>query len=103
MDTPYFKNTDIRERDIEQRLVREVGLRGGRAFKWASPSNRGVPDRIVILPGWPKPVFVECKAPKKKPGKLQSYVMEQLAGLGQRVWVVDSAAAIEELLNGGKE
>ena len=24
---------------------------GGRAFKWVSPGNDGVPDRIVVLPG----------------------------------------------------
>lgn len=32
------------ERDIEKVLVREVRKLGGRAYKWVSPGNDGVPD-----------------------------------------------------------
>ena len=50
----------MRERDIEKCLVSEVKKLGGRAYKWTSPGNDGVPDRIVIFPGRP-PVFVGLK------------------------------------------
>ena len=50
----------MRERDVEKILVGEVKRLGGRAYKWVSPGNDGVPDRIVIFPGR-KPVFVELK------------------------------------------
>ena len=50
----------MREKDIEKILVAEVRKLGGRAYKWVSPGNDGVPDRIVIFPG-KTPVFVELK------------------------------------------
>lgn len=34
----------MRERDIERILVDEVRRLGGRAYKWTSPGNAGVPD-----------------------------------------------------------
>lgn len=37
------------EAKVEQFLVRQVSKYGGRAEKWCSPSNVGVPDRIVFL------------------------------------------------------
>ena len=40
----------MREKDIEKVLVAEVKKLGGRAYKWTSPGNDGVPDRIVIFP-----------------------------------------------------
>lgn len=48
------------EKDIERRLVWHVERLGGKAYKFTSPSQRGVCDRLVILPGgqvW----FVEVK------------------------------------------
>ena len=51
----------MREKDVEKILVDEVRRLGGRAYKWTSPGNAGVPDRIVIMPGR-QPIFVELKA-----------------------------------------
>ena len=51
----------MRERDVEKVLVDEVRRLGGRAYKWTSPGNAGVPDRMVIMPGH-RPIFVELKA-----------------------------------------
>ena len=39
----------MRESEIEKILVDEIRKMGGRAFKWVSPGNDGVPDRIVVL------------------------------------------------------
>ena len=41
----------MRERDIEKKMLNAVRKMGGEAFKWVSPGNDGVPDRIVMLPG----------------------------------------------------
>lgn len=54
----------MREKDIEQYLVKQVKNNGGKAYKWVSPGNDGVPDRIVIFPR--TIIFVELKAPGKK-------------------------------------
>ena len=48
------------EREIEKKLVDGVRKLGGRAYKFVSPGNDGVPDRIVVLPGR-APKFIELK------------------------------------------
>lgn len=51
------------EKTVESYLVNEVKKLGGKAPKWVSPGNTGVPDRIVLLPGG-RTYYVECKKPK---------------------------------------
>ena len=46
------------EKEIERILVTGVRDLGGRAYKWVSPGNAGVPDRIVIFPGQ-APIFAD--------------------------------------------
>ena len=58
------------EKSIEQYLVRKVRETGGKAYKFVSPGNAGVPDRLVIFPSG-KVIFVELKAPGKVPTNLQ--------------------------------
>ena len=77
----------MREIDIEKILVREVKKLGGRAYKWVSPGNDGVPDRIVIFPD-KVPVFVELKTDIGKLSALQKVQIKRLEGLGQIVEVV---------------
>ncbi|WP_394526524.1 VRR-NUC domain-containing protein [Lacrimispora sp. JR3] len=77
----------MRESDIEKILTNEVRRLGGRAYKWVSPGNSGVPDRIVIFPGKP-PVFVELKTDTGKLSALQSVQIKRLRDLGQTVEVV---------------
>lgn len=75
------------EKDIEKILVIEIKKLGGRAYKWISPGNDGVPDRIVVLPGRP-PIFVELKTDKGKLSTLQEIQIKRLRDLGQAVFVV---------------
>lgn len=77
----------MREKDIEKILVGEVKKLGGRAYKWVSPGNDGVPDRIVILPNRP-PVFVELKSETGRLSALQQVQIKRLRELGQAVFVV---------------
>lgn len=72
----------MREKEIERILVDEVRKLGGRAYKWVSPGNDGVPDRIVILPG-ESPYFVELKTDRGKLSALQAVQIERLRKLGQ--------------------
>lgn len=75
------------EKDIEKILVNEVKKLGGRAYKWVSPGNDGVPDRIVIFPGQP-PVFVELKAENGRLSALQKVQIKRLQELEQAAIVV---------------
>ena len=81
------------EREIERILVDEMKKLGGRAYKWTSPGNAGVPDRIVIFPGEP-PVFVELKRAGGVPTAIQMAQMRRLEVLGQRVEVVYGIAGL---------
>lgn len=87
----------MRERDIEQYLVRRVKEAGGTAYKFTSPGRRSVPDRLVL---WPLGLleFVECKAPGQKPTPLQQREHEKLRALGYAVTVLDSKAGVDEWL-----
>lgn len=77
----------MKEKDIEMILRNEIRNLGGRAYKWASPGNDGVPDRIVVLPGVP-PIFVELKNERGKLSALQEVQIKRLRELGQDVRVL---------------
>lgn len=77
----------MREIDIERELREGVEKTGGRAYKFVSPGNNGVPDRIVIFPGR-QPVFVELKTQKGNLSAMQKVQLSRLKRLGQRVEVL---------------
>ena len=87
----------MRERDIEKRLVREIRAMGGEAFKWVSPGNDGVPDRIVMLPGGIV-VFVELKADRGRLAGVQRVQIRRIQRWGQEVVVVQGMDELEEFL-----
>jgi len=75
------------EKEIEKILVTEVKRLGGRAYKWVSPGNDGVPDRIVIFPDQ-MPIFVELKTDMGRLTALQKVQCKHLIDLGQRVEII---------------
>jgi hypothetical protein len=105
----------MRERDIEDYLVKRVNAMGGevRKVKWIG--RRGAPDRLVMLPirrverdrgtsyiigTVPSAtVWVELKAPGEKPKPHQAREHERMRKMGQRVEVIDSLEGVEELLS----
>jgi hypothetical protein len=92
-----MKERAVRESDIEEYLRVQVKAAGGRAYKWVSPGNRGVPDRIISFPG-NRVIFVELKAPGKKPTPAQSLQARRLSGNGHAVLLVDSKARVDEFI-----
>ena len=86
------------ERDVEHTLVTEAKKRGGMAPKFVSPGFSGMPDRLVLLPE-AKMGFVELKAPGKKPRVLQEKRHRDLRNLGYRVYVLDRAEKVKEVLD----
>jgi hypothetical protein len=87
----------MREKTIEQKLVKAVKAAGGLCPKFVSPGMDGMPDRLVLLPG-ARLAFVEVKAPGKKPRPLQLHRHEQLRALGFRVYVLDDMEQIKPLV-----
>ncbi|WP_449457914.1 VRR-NUC domain-containing protein [Streptococcus suis] len=88
----------MREKVVEEALVRAVKCRGRLALKLTSPSWVGIPDRLVLLPQG-RLGFVEVKAPGKVPRPLQVRRLEQLKNLGFKVYVLDSLEKIEGVLD----
>lgn len=81
------KKNMIAEAKIEQELKYRMNKLGGIAYKFTSPGNAGVPDRIVIFPYKP-PVFVELKTAKGKLSRLQEAQIRKIKKLGQEVHVI---------------
>lgn len=90
------------EKDIEKILTDGVKGLGGRAYKWVSPGNAGVPDRIVVLPGRP-PVFVELKTERGTLTALQKVQIRRLKALGQDVRVLHGPGEVKEFLKECRE
>lgn len=89
------------EKEIEKKLIDGIRKLGGRSYKFVSPGNNGVPDRIVILPGG-RVIFVELKTMTGRLSKLQKMQTTMLSRLGCDVRVLygeDGVRAfLEELI-----
>lgn len=75
------------EKQIEARLRRRVNEMDGLFYKFVSPGNGGVPDRIAVLPGgrvW----FIELKADGGRASNLQKWQIEQLRKRGANVIII---------------
>lgn len=88
----------MREKQTEQKLVKEVKHMGGICPKFTSPGFDGMPDRIVLLPGG-RMAFVEVKAMGCKPRPLQMARHRMLRRLGFRVYVLDDETQIGRILD----
>ncbi|RYF54992.1 MAG: VRR-NUC domain-containing protein [Comamonadaceae bacterium] len=87
----------IRESAVEKELVARVEAIGGQAYKFTSLGRRGVPDRLVLLPGR-APEFVELKrkGQKAKPHQVREH--ERMRAAGAVVHIIDDEAGIDRLL-----
>ena len=88
----------MREKVIEQKLVRAAKNMGGIAPKFTSPGLDGMPDRIVLLPEGHMG-FVEVKATGCKPRPLQLARHGMLRRLGFQVYVLDDSEQIGGILD----
>lgn len=86
----------MRESDIERSLRNKIIKLGGRAYKFISPGNNGMPDRLILIKG--KVFFVETKAPGKKLKPLQRQRKRELEAQGFTVFTVDSPKTLDETL-----
>lgn len=85
------------EKDIERFLVNGVKKLGGVAYKFVSPGNAGVPDRLIVMPGG-RVYFVELKTDAGYVTVLQKRQMDRLLRLGCDVNLVRGLEGIKILL-----
>lgn len=84
------------EREVEKKLVDGVRRMGGRAYKFVSPGNGGVPDRT-----WFCRDRHRCLRTENGSGKiirLQKVQITRLEKLGQNVRVLYGAKDVENFL-----
>lgn len=87
----------MRENVIEEYLRDQVRAIGGRAYKFVSPGNKGVPDRLVLLPGG-RIIFIEMKAPGKKSTPQQLLQQKRIKALGCQVFVIDTKEKVDDFI-----
>lgn len=85
------------EKNVELFLKDEIKKLGGVCYKFVSPGNSGVPDRIVILPA--RVYFVEVKTEKGRLSPIQKRQIKKLADLGQNVYVLYGAEDVRKFIN----
>jgi len=83
---------------IERRLKKEVEKRGCLCFKFESPGNRGVPDRIVITKKG-KTIYCETKRPKGgRFSKLQEWQIGRMREHGAKVYKIHTIKELEDFI-----
>ncbi|MGE7839590.1 VRR-NUC domain-containing protein [Lysinibacillus sp. NPDC093712] len=87
----------MRESQIENYLKREIEKLGGLCYKFVSPGNRGVPDRLIILPNG-QVIFVELKNETGKLSPIQVKTIETLKELKCRVFCLNSKPLVDKLI-----
>lgn len=91
----------ISEAKIEQWLNEQIRSMGGVSYKFVSPNNPGVPDRIYLLPGgvvW----FVELKTEIGRLANLQKWQGRRIREMGCRYRVIhgmeEARAFVKEVM-----
>lgn len=88
----------MRESQIENYLKREIEKLGGLCLKFVSPGNKGVPDRLLILPGG-KVIFAELKNGNKgRLSALQVRMQTVLKSLQCRTYVLTAKPEVDKLI-----
>lgn len=88
----------MKESKVEKYFKDEIKKTKGKAFKFLSPGNNGVPDRLVLIDS--KCYFVELKRPGEKPRKLQKAVHKTFKKLGFEVYVIDTKEDVDRFIKG---
>lgn len=89
----------MRESEIEAYFVWSVEMVGGKTYKFASPANRGVADRIACLPNgqtW----FVELKTKGGRLSALQKLFQADVVRLNQHYACLWTKEQIERWVSG---
>lgn len=84
------------EKTIETHLRNQIEKINGKAFKFSSPGNNGVPDRIILCQG--NTYFVELKKPGEKLRPLQRVMKKRFKKLGFNVYVLDSIDSVNKFI-----
>jgi hypothetical protein len=85
------------ERTIEQKICIYCKQKGMIPYKFNSPSNRGVCDRIIVSDGYV--FFIEFKRKGCSPTVLQNKHHQTLVDKGLMVYVIDDVDIGKEIID----
>ena len=85
------------EKELEQKCSKILKDKGALSFKFVSPGNAGVPDRLILTKAG-KAFFIEYKQKGKDLRPLQRWQVARIEKQGFNVYVVDSLDKFEEVL-----
>lgn len=88
----------LRESQIEAHLVKLVKQHGGYCIKLPAVLYKGIPDRVLFLPG-ARTVFVELKTKSGRQSAMQRKWQQWLEALGFAYHIPRSKQDVEELIN----
>lgn len=83
----------MREKDIEAHLIKQIKRLGGLCYKFVSPGQAGVPDRIIFYKG--KTILVELKVPGAKPRPNQVMQINRIKSQAIPCLVLDSKEKVD--------
>lgn len=89
----------MRENAVEKKLVDGVRRRGGKALKFIPTACKGMPDRLVLLPGG-RAIWVELKADDGEMSPMQAKRKGELEDLGFDVQVLYGSEEVADFLRG---
>lgn len=85
------------ERSLERWCAKCATDHGAWLPKWVSPGTKGVPDRILFLPG--RVIFIEFKKWGQHPTKIQQHYLDKIGDLDAYATVIRSRAQFMEFFN----
>lgn len=85
------------EKYLEPKLCREVKKLNGLCYKFRSPANKSVPDRLVIITSFI--CLVEVKTTGQKPTPAQAAEHERIRAAGGKVFVIDRPSELDKFIN----
>lgn len=92
------------EKDVERYLCKRVKELGGKAYKFVSPGNAGVPDRLVVVPTGLESLvtaiymLVEVKKPGGCLRPQQRMKIKELCDMGADCRIVDCYECVDKVI-----
>ena len=84
------------EKEVEARLRDRIKAAGGVSWKFVSPNNRGVSDRVALING--RTIYIEVKRDGGKMSALQKAFMQKVLDNGGEFALVEGMGGVDDFV-----
>ena len=84
------------EKEVEARLRDRIKAAGGVSWKFSSPNNRGVSDRVALING--RTIYIEVKRDGGKMSALQKAFMQKILDNGGEFALVEGMQGVDDFI-----